>query len=128
MFKGVDTREIMPKADYVMRGSFSTTRQPHMTIEPEVLQAYRDQEGRVTVHNRGQAIYKMGMLAAPAVGLAQNQIRVIQNPTGSSFGSTITPGPTALVAACTMALDKPVTLTLSYPEHMLFSGKRAASC
>ncbi len=127
VFKGVDTREIMPKADYVVRGSFSTTRQPHMTIEPEVLQAYRDEEGRVTVHNRGQAIYKMGMLAAPAVGLAQNEIRVIQNPTGSSFGSTITVGPTALIAACTMALDKPVTLTLSYPEHMLFSGKRAAS-
>ncbi|WP_094604256.1 Aldehyde oxidoreductase [Sporomusa silvacetica DSM 10669] len=126
LFKGEDTREVLAKSPYVVEGSFYSTSQPHLVIEPDVTQAYIDEAGNVCIHNKTLATVFPLLTLAPGLGLPDGKIRVIENPTGASFGYSISPASSALAAACTLALDAPVTLTMSYAEHQAFSGKRAA--
>ncbi len=125
--KGEDTRNIIPKAEYVVEGSFHSSREPHLPIEPDVMQAYWDEEGRITIQCKSQNIHGNKNAIADGIGLPPEKIRIIQNPTGASFGYSMSPTGYALVAACAMAVDAPVALTMSYPEHQAFSGKRAPS-
>ncbi|APG26140.1 molybdopterin-dependent oxidoreductase [Syntrophotalea acetylenica] len=128
LLKGEDTREVLDKSDYVVEGSFQTTSQPHLVIEPEVTQAYIDEDGMVTVHNKNLAQVLALIMLCPGLGIPEGNLRVIENPVGASFGYALSPASTALAAACTLALDgKPVTLTMSYAEHNAYTGKRAAS-
>jgi len=125
--KGEDTRKIIPGAEYVVEGSFYSSREPHLPIEPDTMQAYLDEEGRITVQGKNQTIHANKNQIAEGIGLPPEKVRIIENPTGGSFGYSMTPGAPALVAVCALALNTPVTLTMSYPEHQAFSGKRAPS-
>lgn len=124
---GQETAPIMESAPYVAEGSYYTQRQPHLVIEPDVVMAYIDDEGRLTVHCKSLALYGTRSNIASAVGLPLDKIRIIENPTGASFGYAISPGSTALVAVAALATGKPCCLLFNYEEHMHFSGKRAPS-
>lgn len=123
--KGPKAKQIIDQASNVVEGSFHSSRQPHLVMEPDVLQGYIDDEGRVTVHCKGQGIFGTRNQISKALGLEPEQIRIIQNPTGGSFGYAMSPTPMGIVALCAMNLDAPVTMTLSYAEHQLLSGKRS---
>jgi aldehyde oxidoreductase len=125
--KGMDTRKVFPEAEYVVEGSFYSSRQPHLVIEPDTMQAYLDEDGGVTLQCKSQNIYGTKKQIADGIGLPPEKIRIIENPAGGSFGYAMTPTAYAIVAVCALALKTPVTLTMSYPEHQAFSGKRAPS-
>jgi aldehyde oxidoreductase len=127
IFKGEDTRKVLPKAAHVVEGSFYSTRQPHMSIEPDVAQAYVDENGVVNIHCKSQALHVAVGTIAMGIGLPMDKIRVIENPTGASFGYALSPTTAALVAVAAIATERPVTITLSYEEHTHFTGKRAPS-
>lgn len=124
--KGPDVRDVFANAPHVVEGSFYSSRQPHLVIEPDVLQAYIDQEGRLTIHSKAQALYVMRSLVAKGLDLPLEKVRLIQNPTGGSFGYSMSPTPLCIVGLCALKLQVPVTMTLNYAEHQLLSGKRAA--
>ena len=126
LHKGEDTREVFAKADHVVEGSFHSGREPHLSIEPDIVQAYMDDEGNLTVHSKAQYVYGTKYMIAGGVGLPPEKIRVIQNETGGAFGYAVSPPSASLVAACCLAVDRPVSLEFSYPEHQYFTGKRAA--
>lgn len=68
---------------------------------------------------------------APAIGLPKEKVRIIGNPAGGSFGYSMSPGNTALAAACALALDAPVSLVLSYaatPAHDGQAFPRVRQC
>lgn len=126
LIKGADTRNVLENSEHVVEGSFYTTSAPHMVIEPETVQAYIDENGSVCIHSKTLALVFPLITLAPGLGLPDGKIRTIENPTGASFGSTLSPGVSALAAAATMAVNAPVTLTMSYAESTWFQGKRAA--
>ncbi|MHB8072415.1 MAG: molybdopterin-dependent aldehyde oxidoreductase [Desulfosporosinus fructosivorans] len=125
--KGEETESIFASAPYIVEGSFYTQRQPHGVLEPECGMAYMDEEGRVTVHCKTLALQAVIFWAAAGVGLPPEKIRVVENPTGASFGSALTPQAAALMIVAAMATGKPVCLELQYDEHTHFTGKRAPS-
>lgn len=128
LIKGEDVRPVIEKSEYVVEGSFYSGRQPHLVLEPETIQAYVDEEGRVTVQSKTLALGLGLMLIGPGIGLTPDKLRMIENPTGASFGCTCSPANIALAAAATIALDgEPVTLTMTYAEHQHFTGKRLPS-
>ncbi|HWQ80310.1 MAG TPA: molybdopterin cofactor-binding domain-containing protein [Anaerovoracaceae bacterium] len=127
VFKGEDTRKAIEESEYVVEGSFSTTRQPHLTIEPDVAQAYLDPDGILTIHIKSHGIYLTQALIAAGLGLPPEKIRIIQNPSGGSFGYAISPFMAGVVGSAALATGRAVSLTLSYEEHMHITGKRAAS-
>ena len=126
LHKGEDTREVFAKADYVVEGSFHSGKEPHLSIEPDIAQAYVDDEGNLTVHSKAQYVYGTKYMIAGGVGLPPEKIRVIQNETGGAFGYAVSPPSASLIAACCLAVDRPVSLEFSYPEHQWFTGKRTA--
>ena len=127
VFKGQDTREVWDDCDTIVEGSFYSSRQPHLVIEPDVAQAYIDDDDYLVVHCKSLTLHVIINNLHRGLGWPMEKIRVIENPTGASFGYAMTPATAALVAIATIATKQPVSLTLSYEEYMHFTGKRAPS-
>jgi aldehyde oxidoreductase len=125
---GHDTTALFETAPNVVEGSFHSTREPHMPIEGDTIQAYRDEDGMLTVHCKAMAIYANLGDIAEAAGVPAEQVRVVQNPTGATFGWGTAGATYSLAAiACLACDDLPVALSMTYAEYMAVSGKRAPS-
>ncbi len=103
----------MKKSPYVVEGSFRTSREPHMPLEPDVMQGYVEDDGMVTVHCKSQTL--QGNIASlfEAIGMPKEKVRLILNPVGGSFGYSMSAAGPALVAVCAMATASRV------PDHVL---------
>ena len=125
---GEDTRSVFPQAAYVVEYSVRTPDQAHMPIEPDTLQAYVDEDGTVVIMMKTHTVYMPIGFISQGIGVPKDKIRIIENPSGGSFGYAFSPCAPAMVATATMALGgRPVSLTLSYAEHQKFTGKRPQS-
>lgn len=126
--KGENVTPLIENAPYVVDGSFHTTREPHMPIEGDTIQAYWGDDGMLTVQCKSQCIYANIYDISTATGVPTEKIRVIENPTGATFGWGIAAHSYSLAAAACLCCDNlPVALSMSYAEFMAFSGKRAPS-
>lgn len=125
---GHDTGTIFEEAPYVVEGSFYSQREPHMPIEGDTVQAYWGDDGKLTVHCKAMAIGANIGDIAEATGIPAEKVRVIENPTGGSFGWGIAGASYAMAAiACMVCDNMPVALSMTYDQFMAFSGKRAPS-
>jgi aldehyde oxidoreductase len=127
LYKGQDTAELFEQAPIVVEGSFYSSREPHLPIEPDTLQGYYDADGVLTIQCRAQALYDSRGEVSAATGQPKDKLRLILNPTGGSFGNTIASNTYALMATAVQNLGLPCTLTLSYEEFNHTTGKRGAS-
>ena len=119
--------EIEQLPEYAVEGSFYSQREPHMSIEGDTVQAYIDEDGKICVHCKTMTLYFDRDDIAEATGLPVEDIRVIENPTGGSFGWAMNAGSYALAAIACKVLQKPVALSMDYAQFMAFSGKRSPS-
>jgi len=125
---GHDTPKLFEDAPYVVEGSFYSQREPHMPIEGDTVQAYWGDDDLLTVHCKAMAIGANVGDIAEATGLDAEKVRVIENPTGGSFGWGIASATYSLAAiACMACDDMPVALSMTYDQFMAYSGKRAPS-
>ena len=121
-------RDLIDEAPYVVEGSFHSTREPHLSIEGCVCQAYWGDDGMLTIQCKSQCVYSsIGRIGSACFGVPREKYRILMNPTGASFGWSTNAGDIALVAACTIITGEPVSLSMSYEEHQHFSGKRCPS-
>lgn len=127
VIRGQETRQVIKNSPYVAEGSFYSQRQPHLPIEPDTLQAYVDENGILTIHCKSLFLYFNKFTLAKGLGIETDKIRVIENPTGASFGYSLSPYTAGLASIATLAIGKPVAMTLSYEEHQHITGKRAPS-
>ena len=127
VFKGRDTEEVFAEAAFVAEGSFHSQHEPHLPIEPDVVQGYWGVDGLLTIQCKSQSIDESRDAVVMACGLEKDQIRMILNPVGGSFGYSTSSNTYALVATAVQNLDMPCTLTLSYDEFNHMTGKRSAT-
>ena len=127
LIKGEDTRDVIDESYCSVEGSFYAQKEPHLSVEGDVLQSYYDDEGRVVVQCKTQALGWNTGAIAEGLGLPMDKLRLIMNPAGAAFGWGTFAGDSAIVAAAMMAVGRPVTLTMSYEEFMHFSGKRTSN-
>ena len=123
--KGADTKPLMESAAYVVEDEFYLQRQPHLTIEPDVGFAYFDSEGRLTIQSKSIAIFLHHAMIAPGLGIDPAKLRLVQNPSGGTFGYKFSPTMEALVGAAAMATGRPVFLRYDYYQHTTYTGKRS---
>ena len=116
--------DIIKESPYSISGSWYTTREPHLSIEGDVIQSYWDEDGLLTVHCKSQGFTVGRKAMAPGIGIELDKLRFVLNPTGGAFGWSMSPGSFALAAVATMATGMPVSLSMSYEEHQHYSGKR----
>ncbi len=117
--------ELIEEAAYSVEGSFYSTREPHMSIEGDTVQAYYDEDGLLTVQCKAMTTYFDRDDIAEAVGLPAEKIRVVENPTGGSFGWAMSASSYALAAIACKVTGMPVALSMDYAQFMAFSGKRS---
>ncbi len=123
--KGEETAPIMATAAHVVEGEYYLQRQPHMPIEPDVGFAYIDDQKRVVVHSKSIGIHLHLYMIAPGLGLEPDQLVIVQNPTGATFGYKFSPTLEALVAAATIATGKPCFLGYDWYQQQTYTGKRS---
>ena len=122
-----DIPELIENAHCSVAGSFYSSREPHLSIEGDTVQAYFDPDGILTVHCKSQGLYWNKSDVAQAVGLPPEKVRMILNPTGASFGWSLTATSFSLAAIAAVATEMPIALSMSYEEFMHFSGKRSSA-
>jgi aldehyde oxidoreductase len=127
VYKGQDTAEIFENAEYVAEGSFHSQHEPHLPLEPDVVQGYVGADGLITIQCKSQAITEGREGVSMACGIPMEQLRFIMNPVGGSFGYSVSPNTFAVVATAVQNLDMPCTMTLSYEDFNHMTGKRSAT-
>jgi aldehyde oxidoreductase len=127
VFKGKDTAELFEDAAFVAEGSFHSQHEPHLPIEPDVVQGYWGADGMLTIQCKSQSIDESRDAVAMACGIPKENLRMILNPVGGSFGYSTSSNTYALVATAVQNLDRPCSLTLSYDEFNHMTGKRSAT-
>ncbi|APG29089.1 aldehyde oxidoreductase [Syntrophotalea acetylenivorans] len=123
--KGEETAPIMEKAAHVVEGEYYLGRQPQMPLESDIGFAYTNEDGKVVVCSKSIAIQLHVAMIAPGLGLDPENLVVVQNPCGSSFGYKFCPSNEALVAAATMATGVPCYLEYSWAQLQFYTGKRS---
>lgn len=116
--------EIINEAPYSVEGSFYSSREPHLSIEGDSVQAYFDEDGFLTFQCKSQGVYSSISRIGNCLGVPTSKMRVMMNPTGASFGWSTNAGDLCLAGAAAVVMQAPIALSMSYEEHQHFSGKR----
>jgi aldehyde oxidoreductase len=115
--------ELIDNSAYSVEGSVFSTREPHLSIEGDTLQAYFDEDDMLTIQCKSQGVYSsIGRLAIRWGFQRQNQN--YHEPDGASFGWSTNAGDICVVAAAAVVTKMPCALSMTYEEHQHFSGKR----
>ena len=123
--KGPDTKPIFDSADVVVEGDYYTQRQPHMPIEPDVGFAYIGDEDKLVIHSKSIGIHLHLLMIAPGLGVEPENMVLVQNPTGGTFGYKFSPTMEALVGAAALATGRPVFLNYTWKQQQQYTGKRS---
>ncbi|BHH81856.1 molybdopterin-dependent aldehyde oxidoreductase [Desulforhopalus sp. 52FAK] len=123
--KGEETTPIFDSADVVVEGDYFTTRQPHMPIEPDVGFAYMNDEGKLVIHSKSIGLHLHLYMIAPGLGVDPENMVLVQNPAGGTFGYKFSPTMEALVGAACLATGQPVYLGYDWYQQQTYTGKRS---
>ncbi len=123
--KGDETAPIMEEAAYIAVDSFYTQRQPHLPIEPDVGFAYVNEEGKLIIHSKSIALHFHALMIAEGVGMKAEDVFIVQNNTGGTFGYKFSPTIEALLGVATLATDRPVYLEFNMRQQITYTGKRS---
>ena len=115
------------QADVIVEGEYRTPVQEHAYLQPEAGLAYLDEEGRITVACGGQWTHEDRHQVAHALGMENEEIRVVYPAIGGAFGGREDMSVQILLALATWKLQKPVKIVWTRQESMIGHGKRHAS-
>jgi aldehyde oxidoreductase len=124
--KGAEVAPYFTGSKYeVVAGDYYTQRQPHLTIEPDVGFAYVNDSGKLVVHSKSIGIFLHVYMIAPGLGVEPDNLIIVQNPAGGTFGYKFSPTMEALVGAAALATGRPCHLHYNYAQHQYYTGKRS---
>ncbi|CAH2603845.1 Aldehyde oxidoreductase [Rhodovastum atsumiense] len=123
--KGQDTRPFFEKAAAVVDITTYCSRQPHLHLEPDCGEAFIDDDGVVTILSKSIGLHLHHAMICPGIGVAPEKLRIIQNPTGGTFGYKFSPTMEALLGVAVLALGKPVSLIYDQYQNITYTGKRS---
>ena len=124
-----DVAAAFRQADVIIEGEYRTPAQEHAYLQPEAGISYIDDEGRVTVEAAGQWTHEDQKQIAHALGLAQDQVRVIYPAIGGAFGGREDLSVQIALALATWRLagrgiNRPVKVIWSREESIIGHHKR----
>jgi CO/xanthine dehydrogenase Mo-binding subunit len=115
------------KADVIVEAEYRTPVQEHAYLQPEAGLSYLDEEGRITIACGGQWTHEDRHQVAHALGMANEEIRIVYPAIGGAFGGREDMSVQIVLALATWKLRKPVKIVWSRQESMIGHGKRHAS-
>jgi CO/xanthine dehydrogenase Mo-binding subunit len=121
-----DVDKALAEADVVVTREYRTPWVHQSYMEPHTCAATVDPFGNVVVYASTQAMFHIRDTVAAVLGKPSEQVRVYAMPVGGGFGGKlglIEP----LVAACTVALGRPVRLAFTRIEDFSSAGPAPSS-
>ena len=115
------------QADVIVESEYRTPVQEHAYLQPEAGLAYLDEAGRITIACGGQWTHEDRHQVAHALGMANEDIRIVYPAIGGAFGGREDMSVQIVLALATRKLKKPVRIIWSRHESMIGHGKRHAS-
>jgi CO/xanthine dehydrogenase Mo-binding subunit len=115
------------RADVIVESEYRTPVQEHAYLQPEAGLAYIDEEGRLTVACGGQWTHEDRHQVAHALGMANEEIRIIYPAIGGAFGGREDMSVQIVLALAASKLRKPVKIVWTRQESMIGHGKRHAT-
>ncbi len=112
------------QADVIVEGEYRTEHQEHAYLQPEAGLGYIDDEGRVTVIVGGQWVHEDREQIAHALGLPEEQVRVIYPNIGGAFGGREDMSIQIVLALAAWKLQRPVKIIWSREESIIGHHKR----
>ena len=112
------------RADVIVEGEYHTPYQEHAYLQPEAGLAYFDETGRITIECAGQWTHADQEQIAHALGLPNEQVRVIYPAIGGAFGGREDISVQIVLALAVMKLKRPVKIVWSRKESIVGHGKR----
>jgi CO/xanthine dehydrogenase Mo-binding subunit len=124
-----DVEAAFAQADVIIEGEYRTPAQEHAYLQPEAGIAYIDEEGRVTVQVAGQWTHEDREQIAHALGLPEEQVRVIYPAIGGAFGGREDMSVQIVLALAAWRLhqrgiERPVKIIWSREESIIGHHKR----
>lgn len=119
-----DIEEGWRQAEVVVEGEYRTGYQEHAYLQPEAGLGYIDEEGRVTVLVAGQWVHEDREQVAHALGLPEDQIRIIYPAIGGAFGGREDMSVQIVLALAAWKLQRPVKIIWSREESIIGHHKR----
>ncbi len=122
-----DVKAGFEQADVIVEGEYRTPVQEHAYLQPEAGLSYLDESGRITIACGGQWTHEDRHQVAHALGMANEDIRIVYPAIGGAFGGREDMSVQIVLALATWELKKPVKIVWSRHESMIGHGKRHAS-
>jgi CO/xanthine dehydrogenase Mo-binding subunit len=119
-----DVESAFAQADVIVEGEYHTPYQEHAYLQPEAGLAYLDEQGRITVECGGQWTHTDREQIAHALGLPDEQVRVIYPAIGGAFGGREDMSVQIVLALAVLRLRRPVKIVWSRKESIIGHGKR----
>jgi CO/xanthine dehydrogenase Mo-binding subunit len=124
-----DVEDGFRQADVIVESLLNTPAQEHAFLQTESGLAFIDEEGRIAVVTTGQWGVKDRKQIAHALGLVEDQVRVIYPMTGGAFGGREDISVQIIVALAVLKLQsigdpRPVKVVWSREESILGHCKR----
>ncbi|MGD0877300.1 MAG: xanthine dehydrogenase family protein molybdopterin-binding subunit [Anaerolineales bacterium] len=119
-----DVETAFARADVIVEGEYHTPYQEHAYLQPEAGLAYIDEKGRITIECAGQWTNADQEQIAHALGLPNEQVRVIYPAIGGAFGGREDLSVQIVLALAVMKLKRPVKIIWSRQESIIGHGKR----
>jgi CO/xanthine dehydrogenase Mo-binding subunit len=112
------------QADVIVEGEYHTSWQEHAYLQPEAGLGYIDDQGRVTVIVAGQWVHEDQEQISHALGLPEDQVRVIYPAIGGAFGGREDMSVQIVLALASHSLRRPVKTLWSREESIQYHHKR----
>ncbi len=112
------------QAEVIVEGEYRTGYQEHAYLQPEAGLGYIDEQGRVTVIVAGQWAHEDQEQICHALGLSEEQVRVIYPAIGGAFGGREDMSVQVVLALAAWKLRRPVKIVWSREESILYHHKR----
>ncbi len=124
-----DVEDAFAKADVIIDADYETPEQEHAYLQPEAGVGYIDDEGRVTVACASQWLHEEREQIAHALGLPEDQVRVIHPAAGGAFGGREDLSVQIVLGLAALRLhqrgiNRPVKIIWNREESMIGHHKR----
>lgn len=124
-----DVAAAFGEADVIVEGTYELPYQEHAYLQTEAARGYIDDEGRITVETAGQWTHEDREQIAHALGVADEQVRVIYRAIGGAFGGKEDMSLQIVVALAVVALrdqgiNRPVKMVWNREESIVGHHKR----
>ncbi|NMM61229.1 molybdopterin-dependent oxidoreductase [Clostridium sp. P21] len=123
--KGEDTVSLMESLEYVVEDDSYVGRQPHLPLEPDVGFAYINENGKLIVHSKSIGLHLHAAMVADGIGVKLDDLKIVQNPTGGTFGYKFSPTMEGLLGVAALLTKRVVYLEFNMYQQITYTGKRS---